>query len=241
MPILREHEKKLRRSYFYVAISSNCVNPVESVAYVGPQFVIELDYGQRKASLGDFVHTSLEKTAYCKRGDVDCMSAQVVVVTGASAGLGRAIAHAFAKSGARLGLIARNPEALEAAREEVIALGGEALMLPLDVSDSEAVDAAATKIEEAFGPIDVWVNNAMVSVFSPMKEMKAAEYKRVTEVTYLGYVHGTLSALHRMLPRNRGRIIQVGSALAVRSIPFNRPIAPASTRLSASPTRCAVN
>jgi len=148
------------------------------------------------------------------------MSAQVVVVTGASAGLGRAIAHAFAKSRARVGLIARNPEALEAAREEVIALGGEALVMPLDVSDSDAVDVAATKVEEAFGPIDVWVNNAMVSVFSPVKEMKAAEYKRVTEVTYLGYVYGTLSALHRMLPRNRGHIIQVGSALAVRSIPL---------------------
>ena len=103
------------------------------------------------------------------------MSGQVVMVTGASAGLGRAIAHAFAKSGARVGLIARNPEALEAARQEVIALGGEALVMPLDVSDSEAVEAAATKVEETFGPIDVWVNNAMVSVFSPVKEMKAAE------------------------------------------------------------------
>lgn len=147
-------------------------------------------------------------------------SNQVVMVTGASAGLGRAIAHAFAKKGARLGLIARNREALEAAREEVAQLGGEALVFPLDVSDAAAVDQAASRLEEAFGPIDIWVNDAMASVFSPVKEMLAEEYKRVTEVTYLGYVHGTLSALRRMLPRDRGTIIQIGSALTVRSIPL---------------------
>ena len=147
-------------------------------------------------------------------------SGQVVMVTGASAGLGRAIAHGFAKRGARLGLIARNPEALEACREEVMQLGGEAIVLPLDVSDADAIDDAASKLEEAFGPIDVWVNDAMASVFSPVKEMKPEEYKRVTEVTYLGYVYGTLAALHRMLPRDRGTIIQIGSALAVRSIPL---------------------
>ncbi len=147
-------------------------------------------------------------------------SKQVVMVTGASAGLGRAIAHGFAKRGARLGLIARNPEALEACRQEVMQLGGEAIVLPLDVSDADAVDDAASKLEQAFGPIDVWVNDAMVSVFSPVKEMKPDEYKRVTEVTYLGYVYGTLAALHRMLPRDRGTIIQIGSALAVRSIPL---------------------
>ncbi len=145
---------------------------------------------------------------------------QVVVITGSSAGLGRSIAHAFARTGAKIGLISRNQEALEAAREECAQLGGEALVLPLDVSDAEAVEAAAARVEGTFGPIDVWVNNAMVSVFSPVKEMKAAEYRRVTEVTYLGYVHGTLAALHRMLPRNRGHIIQIGSALAVRSIPL---------------------
>jgi NADP-dependent 3-hydroxy acid dehydrogenase YdfG len=145
---------------------------------------------------------------------------KTVAITGASAGLGRAIAHGFAKTGARIGLIARNPEALEATRKEVIELGGEAIALPLDVSDADAVEAAANQLEDTFGPIDVWVNNAMLSVFSPVKEMKAAEYKRVTEVTYLGYVYGTLSALHRMLPRNRGCIIQVGSALSVRSIPL---------------------
>lgn len=142
------------------------------------------------------------------------------MVTGASAGLGRAIAHGFAKKRAHLGLIARNAEALEACRQEVIALGGDAVALVCDVSDATAVDQAAGKLEEAFGPIDVWVNDAMVSVFSPVKEMLPEEYKRVTEVTYLGYVYGTLAAVRRMLPRDRGTIVQVGSALAVRSIPL---------------------
>lgn len=143
-----------------------------------------------------------------------------VVVTGASAGLGRAIAHEFAKRGARVGLISRDQKALEKTAEEVKALGGKALVKALDVSDPAAVDAAAAAIEEQLGPIDVWVNNAMVSVFSPVKEMEAEEYRRVTEVNYLGYVHGTLAALKRMLPRDRGRIIQIGSALAFRSIPL---------------------
>lgn len=147
-------------------------------------------------------------------------SNQVVMVTGASAGLGRAIAHAFAKQRARIGLIARNRQALEACSEEVRLLGGQALVLPLDVSDAPSIEQAASRLEETFGPIDVWVNNAMVSVFSPVKEMTAEEYKRVTEVTYLGYVYGTQSALRRMLPRDRGTIIQVGSALTVRSIPL---------------------
>src|SRR5665213_3126864 len=145
---------------------------------------------------------------------------QVVMVTGASAGLGRAIAHGFAKRGARIGLIARNEEALEACAKEVRELGGQAVVLALDVSEAEAVEQAAAKLEDTFGPIDVWVNDAMASVFSPVKEMKPEEYKRVTEVSYLGYVYGTLAALHRMLPRDRGTIIQVGSALAVRSIPL---------------------
>jgi NAD(P)-dependent dehydrogenase (short-subunit alcohol dehydrogenase family) len=144
----------------------------------------------------------------------------VVVVTGASAGLGRAIAHGFAKRGARVGLIARNPEALNAAKKECEDLGGQALVLPLDVSDAEAVDAAATRVEQEFGTIDVWVNDAMVSVFSPVKEMEASDYKRVTDVLYLGFVHGSLAALKRMLPRDRGTIIQIGSALAYRSIPL---------------------
>jgi NADP-dependent 3-hydroxy acid dehydrogenase YdfG len=144
----------------------------------------------------------------------------VVVVTGSSAGLGRAIAHGFAKRGARIGLVARNPEALEAAKEECEALGGKALVLPLDVSDADAVDVAASRVEEEFGPIDVWVNDAMVSVFSPVKAMEASDYKRVTDVLYLGFVHGTLAALKRMLPRDRGTIIQIGSALSYRSIPL---------------------
>jgi NAD(P)-dependent dehydrogenase (short-subunit alcohol dehydrogenase family) len=144
----------------------------------------------------------------------------VVVVTGSSAGLGRAIAHGFAKRGASLGLIARNPQALNAAKEECEALGGKALVLPAGVSDSEAVDTAASRVEQECGPIDVWVNDAMVSVFSPVKEMEASDYKRVTEVLYLGFVHGTLAALKRMLPRDRGTIIQIGSALSYRSIPL---------------------
>lgn len=144
----------------------------------------------------------------------------IVVITGASAGLGRAIAHGFARRGAHLGLIARNPEALNAAREECESLGGRAIVLPLDVSDAAAVEAAAGRVEEEFGPIDVWVNDAMVSVFSPVKETDAADYKRVTEVLYLGFVHGTLSAVRRMIPRDRGTIIQIGSALSYRSIPL---------------------
>lgn len=148
------------------------------------------------------------------------VNSPVVVVTGASAGLGRAIAHGFAKKGARLGLIARNPEALEAAKSECEALGGKAIVLPTDVSDAEAVEAAAAKTEAEFGPIDIWVNDAMVSVFSPVKEMEPSDYKRVTDVLYLGFVYGTLAALKRMLPRNRGTIVQVGSALSYRSIPL---------------------
>jgi NAD(P)-dependent dehydrogenase (short-subunit alcohol dehydrogenase family) len=144
----------------------------------------------------------------------------VVVVTGASAGLGRAIAHAFAKRGARVALLARNPEALEAAAQECSILGGSGLPIPTDVSDPEAVEQAATRVEAEFGPIDIWINNAMVSVFSPAKEMTAGDYKRVTDVLYLGFVHGTLSAMRRMLPRDRGTIVQIGSALAYRSIPL---------------------
>lgn len=143
-----------------------------------------------------------------------------VVITGASAGLGRAIAHTFAAEGAAVGLISRDQAALEATAAEVERLGGRASVYAADVSDDAAVESAASAIENALGPIDIWVNNAMVSVFSPIKEMEAKEFRRVTEVNYLGYVHGTLSALRRMLPRNRGRIIQVGSALAFRSIPL---------------------
>lgn len=145
---------------------------------------------------------------------------QIVVVTGASAGLGRAIVQRLAKRGARIGLVARGVERLEAARAEVQALGGEALALPADVADAEAVEAAAERVERELGPIDVWINNAMNSVYSPVLEMHAVEFRRVTEVTYLGYVYGTIAALKRMRSRNRGVIIQVGSALAYRSIPL---------------------
>ena len=144
----------------------------------------------------------------------------VVVITGASAGVGRATAQAFARRGARIGLIARGKEGLEGAQREVEAAGGQSVIHLVDVADPEQVDDAARKIEEELGPIDIWVNNAMASVFSPAKEMSAAEYRRVTEVTYLGCVHGTLSALRRMLPRDRGVILQVGSALAYRAIPL---------------------
>ncbi|HLY42783.1 MAG TPA: SDR family oxidoreductase [Terracidiphilus sp.] len=143
-----------------------------------------------------------------------------VVITGASAGLGRAMAQEFAKARARVGLISRDQAALDATAVEVEELGGTAATYVADVSDAPAIEAAAAHFEERLGPIDVWVNNAMVSVFSPIKQMEASEYRRVTEVNYLGYVHGTLAALRRMLPRNRGRIIQIGSALAMRSIPL---------------------
>ena len=145
---------------------------------------------------------------------------RVVVITGASAGVGRATALEFARHGANLALIARNCEALEATRREIEALGVHALVLPLDVADAQAVERAAERTESELGPIDVWVNDAMVTVFSPTALLQADEIRRVTEVTYLGTVHGTLSAVRRMLPRNRGAIVQVGSALAFRAIPL---------------------
>src|SRR6185437_7129826 len=119
----------------------------------------------------------------------------VVVVTGASAGVGRATVQAFAREGARIGLLARGRDGLEGARRDVEAAGGQALVLSTDVANPDQVEAAAAAVEEQLGPIDVWVNNAMTSVFSPVKEMTAEEFKRVTEVTYLGFVYGTLSAL----------------------------------------------
>ncbi|KAA5541812.1 SDR family oxidoreductase [Roseiconus nitratireducens] len=144
----------------------------------------------------------------------------VVVITGASAGIGRAAVRRFVRGGYDVGLIARGESGLSAAADEVRRGGGTALTLPCDVSDASALDSAAEQVEMELGPIDVWVNNAMSSVFSPVDQMKPEEYKRVTEVTYLGYVYGTLSALKRMKPRDRGAIVQVGSALAYRSIPL---------------------
>jgi short-subunit dehydrogenase len=145
---------------------------------------------------------------------------RVVVITGASSGVGRATARAFAAKGARLGLIARGRDGLEAARSEAESLGSAAVCVPADVADAEQVEAAAVVIEGEFGPPDVWVNNAMLSVFSPVKELAPEEVRRVTEVTYLGTVYGTLAALRRMLPRERGTVVQVGSALAYRAIPL---------------------
>lgn len=145
---------------------------------------------------------------------------EVVVVTGASAGVGRAIVREFARERAAIGLIARGHDRLEAARREVENAGGQAIAIPADVADAVQVERAADRVERELGPIDIWVNNAMVSVFSPVKKMSAADFRRVTEVTYLGVVHGTLAALRRMLPRDRGSIVQVGSALAYRGIPL---------------------
>lgn len=147
-------------------------------------------------------------------------NSRVVVITGASAGVGRATVQAFAREGARIGLIARGRAGLEGASRDVERAGSQAIVLPLDIADAGAVEEAAARVEQEFGPIDVWVNNAMTSVFSPIKQMTPDEFKRVTDVTYLGCVYGTLAALKRMLPRDRGVIIQVGSALAYRGIPL---------------------
>jgi short-subunit dehydrogenase len=145
---------------------------------------------------------------------------QVIVITGASAGVGRATAVAFARKGVQLALIARQRERLLSAKKEVEERGAEALIFPADVADGNTLERIADEVESQFGPIDIWINNAMVSVFSPVKEMLADEYRRVTEVTYLGTVYGTLAALKRMLPRDHGTIVQVGSALSYRSIPL---------------------
>ncbi len=144
----------------------------------------------------------------------------IVVITGASAGVGRAAARAFAHDGWDVGLIARGDAGLDAAADEVRAEGRRALALPADVADADAVEAAAERVERELGPIDVWVNDAMESVFAPVDQITPDEYRRVTDVNYLGFVHGTLAALRRMKPRDRGVIVQVGSALAYRSIPL---------------------
>ena len=148
---------------------------------------------------------------------------KVVVVTGASAGVGRAVVTEFARQGAHIGLIARGRERLEATKREVEELGGKALALPTDVADAQQVEAAAERVEQELGPIEIWVNDAMATIFAPFLEITADEFKRATEVTYLGQVYGTMAALKRMHPRNRGCIIQVGSALAFRSIPLQSP------------------
>lgn len=148
------------------------------------------------------------------------MTGRVVVVTGASAGVGRATARAFAAAGDAVALLARNRDALQAAAAEVEAEGVRALVCVVDMADADAVEEATATIEAELGPIDVWVNNAMAAVLAPVAETSAAEFRRVTEVTYLGYVHGTISVLRRMQARDHGVIIQVGSALAHRAIPL---------------------
>ncbi|MBU6428435.1 MAG: SDR family oxidoreductase [Cyanobacteria bacterium REEB65] len=145
---------------------------------------------------------------------------EVVVITGGSAGVGRATVRRFAREGARVVLLARGSVGLEAARREVEELGGEGLAIVTDVALPEAVEAAAQAAEQHFGPIDVWINDAMATVFSRFQDVSPEEFKRVTEVTYLGQVYGTMAALKRMLRRDRGVIVNVGSALAYRSIPL---------------------
>ena len=148
---------------------------------------------------------------------------EVVVITGAGAGVGRAVVNEFASQGANVGLISRNEERLESARQEVEGHGGRALALPCDVADPEQLERAAERVENELGPIDVWVNCAMVTIFAPFSEIKPEEFRRATDVTYLGFVWGTRAALKRMKARDRGTIVQVGSALAYRSIPLQAP------------------
>lgn len=148
---------------------------------------------------------------------------QVVVITGASSGVGRATAHAFAARGCSIALLARNEVALAGAAEEVRAAGGTAMVVVTDVADAAAVEAAADQVEGELGPIDVWVNAAMATVFAPVHDLGADELQRATDVTYLGTAHGTMAALRRMRQRDVGTIVQVGSTLAYRAIPFQAP------------------
>lgn len=148
---------------------------------------------------------------------------EVVVITGASAGVGRAVVREFAKRQAAIGLIARGADRLESARREVEEQGGEALALPTDVADATQVERAAEQVVNRFGRIDVWVNDAMTTIFAPLKDIKPEEFKRATEVTYLGCVYGTMAALKYMYRQDRGTIVQIGSALAYRSIPLQSP------------------
>jgi NADP-dependent 3-hydroxy acid dehydrogenase YdfG len=145
---------------------------------------------------------------------------EVVVITGAGAGIGRATAQLFAKHGAHVALLGRDEDRLEAARQEMEQLGGKAIAIAVDVSDAAQVEAAADRVERELGPIDIWVNDAMTTVFAPFEKISPEDFRRVTDVTYHGYVWGTMSALKRMRSRNRGTVVQVGSALAYRSIPL---------------------
>ena len=145
---------------------------------------------------------------------------ETVVVTGAAAGVGRAAARAFGERGCRVALLARGEDGLRAAAGEIERAGGRALVLPCDVADPEAVEAAAGAVEETFGAIDIWVNVAMATIFGPVHRITPEEFRRATEVSYLGFVYGTMAALKRMRPRNRGTIVQVGSALSYRAVPL---------------------
>lgn len=145
---------------------------------------------------------------------------KTVVLTGASAGVGRAVARRFAEDGAKIGLIARDATRLERAATEIRDKGGQAIVCPLDVTDAEALNDAAERVEAEFGPIDIWINVAMATIFAPITQIEPAEFKRATEVTYLGFVYGTMAALKRMKPRDSGVIVQTGSSLAYRSIPL---------------------
>lgn len=149
--------------------------------------------------------------------------APVVVVTGASAGIGRATALAFARRGWRVALLARGAAGLEGARRDVEAAGGSALAIPADVADAAAVFTAADRVIDEWDTVDVWINNAMATIFGPIEQVSPAEFERVTQVTYLGAVHGTLAALRHMKARDAGTIVQVGSALAYRAIPLQGP------------------
>jgi NAD(P)-dependent dehydrogenase (short-subunit alcohol dehydrogenase family) len=148
---------------------------------------------------------------------------EVVVVTGPGSGVGRAVARRFAGPGVAIGLLGRNEDSLRGARDEIERAGGEALVLPTDVADADAVEAAADAVEKAYGPIDVWINNSMTTVFAFFADISPDEFRRATEVTYLGSIWGFRSALRRMRERDRGVIVQVGSAMAYRGIPLQAP------------------
>jgi NAD(P)-dependent dehydrogenase (short-subunit alcohol dehydrogenase family) len=148
---------------------------------------------------------------------------QVIVITGASAGIGRATARAFARPGACIALLARGKQGLEGTRRDVEAAGAQALVIPTDVAEEQQVEAAALAVEREWGGIDIWINNAMATIFGPIASLSGDEVKRATEVTYLGAVYGTMAALKRMRARDRGVIVQVGSALAYRAIPLQAP------------------
>ena len=158
-----------------------------------------------------------------EQGDAMTRTRKTVVITGASGGVGRAVARRFGADGARVALIARGRTGLEAAADEVRAAGGEAMVLPIDVADADQVEAAASSVEDAFGAIDIWINVAMVTVYAEFLDITPAEFRRATEVSYLGMVWGTRAALSRMTKRDSGSIVQVCSAMSYRGIPLQSP------------------